>query len=281
MARHRKLRASGWKQKEIAAKIGLRPSAYSNLVNKVLPAISTARKSRSDFSAIFKSVNNLSEITFRKEVDNYLAELDELSFEALSSQEDVVFLNKLINNTPFELLRKLTGLYHCYYISSFGYRVKKEPFKIYRSEGKSQLRATKGNEKSASQYEGFAYMSNPQLLTFHLQEKSTLIPDHFIIHFSLPPLYDESINLLKGISTSMSNGYQPISRQIILQKLEFADLNEPYDQIETKFYERGQSYDDPILNFLSNTVGFLECVSQQRPTYSHEDLQDKALVSVK
>lgn len=278
MARHRKLRASGWKQKEIAAKIGLRPSAYSNLVNKVLPAMSTAEKSRSDFSAIFKSVNNLSEITFRKEVDNYLEELSELSNQELAAKKNDHFLHKLIVDTPYDLLKKLTGEYDCFYISSFGYRIKCEPFRIYQDDSIRQLKAEKGNAQSASQYSGFAYMSNPQLLTFHLQEQHTLIPDHFIIHFSLPPLYDESINLLRGISTSMSNGYQPISRQVILKKLSSNLMAEPFHARSTRFYKKEEQYDEPILDFLSRTAGFLEFVSNPRPTYNFQDLEKSANV---
>lgn len=274
LTRHRQLRESGWKQKEIAARIGLRPSAYSNLVNKVLPRlVSETQPSPKHFTTTFKTVNNLSEITFRKDIDKYLAGLQELTNAAKKASQSNNFITDLQRETPCQLLKKLAGTYHCYYISSFGYRIKREPFKIYHNESGNGLHGLKGNILSSSRYEGFAYMSNPQILTFHLQEQDVLIPDHFIIHFSLPPLYDSSINMLRGISTSMSNGYQPISRQIILQKIPDEFNVTPFLEMTTEFYERTDDYAHPILNYLSKSKGYLELVSTPRPSYNVEDLQ--------
>lgn len=273
---HKELTSKGIKQKEIARRIGLYPSAYSALINKVLPKLMQLPVSQGHTEIvreIFAGVNNISESRLRQSIDQYIEALRLMNEEKVDTiHKDESFIDQLVSESPINILQKLQGVYFCYYLSSFGYRIKKEPLRLYYSSSRERLEVMKGNRLSPAMYQGLAYTSNSRLLTIQLQEKKTLIPDQFICHLHLPPNYTDSLSMLKGISISMSNAGLPISRKLILHKVNDDKLIKEYHQIETRFYTAEDSTDNPIVSYLRQESNYMEYIPIPRPSYDLNDL---------
>ena len=133
----------------------------------------------------------------------------------------------------------------------------------------------KGNQNSHATYQGMGYVANQHIFTIHLKEIGTLIPDNFIAHFHLPPPYEKSFQILKGISISMSNSYLPISRKMILHRIPKEEANH-YEQETTHFFEDGEEIltkDQPIIQYLRQSTNHLEYIPIPHPNYDIDDLR--------
>ncbi|MEM1319204.1 MAG: hypothetical protein AAGG75_03050 [Bacteroidota bacterium] len=275
---HKELLDKGLKNKEIAKVLGIYPSAYSSLINKVLQPLLQLDIQQKDAANtirhLFEQVNNISETRTRKRLPQYIEKLEALRVELNHvPQTDLNhYIKQLILSSPPEIMKHLQGVFDCYYLSSFGYRIKREPFLIQYSNRRQQYIIRKGNERSLAQYQGFGYLSNHQTFTIQMQEMDTLIPDNFIAHFHLPPSYTTTMNMLKGISVSMSNSYLPISRKVILHRLSPATTLKDFHQLETQFFEENEEPDNTILNYLRASTSFMEYVPIPHPEYDVEDL---------
>lgn len=278
---HHKLTREGFKQKDIAKKLKIYPSAYSAMVNIIFPKIAQlSSKSGSvsiekRVSASFKLVNNVSERKVRQYIDDYLEILQ--NFQQQENETPQYFsatqrLQHLIQNSPVDILKELQGIYDCFYVSSFGYKVKREPFMIKLNASKQFLEVKKGNALSPATYSGFLYKTNEHLLTIQLFEDGTIHKDHFLIHLCLPPSYTDSFDFLKGISISMANSFFPISRKIILKRISQTVNYEDYEALETIFFEKEQSADHKIVKYLYENE-LIEYVPIPRPNYDESDLQ--------
>lgn len=275
------LQAKGFKRKQIAETLGLYPSVFSTLMNvafkKVLALDEQNANSKAQITAIFKKISNISERRVRRDIQKYVEQLEQLTdhSENTSIQSSDFYVNELIQQSPASILNQLVGLYDFYYISTTGYKVKKEPFSIKKTEETYIVR--KGNEKSISQYQGCLYLSHSYILTMQLQELKTIMPDHFIIHFQLPP-YPKNFELMKGISTSMSNTYSPISRKIIIKKVKAYISNEEYHQLETTYFEP-TAKDLPLIPaYLYNTNALMEYTPVPRPSFNEGDLEKEMTI---
>ena len=180
---------------------------------------------------------------------------------------------------PQDIMKMLEGIYACYYLSTFGYRIKKEPFLIMRKAFDDNYLIRKGNKVGPSRYEGLGYVPNDHILSIQLQECDTLIRDNFVAHFQLPPFYSSAMDMLKGFSISMSNSFLPISRKVILQRVSKDIDEEFYDAIETKFYEEGEADNNPIINYLRSNPCYMEYVPIPHPTYKQEDLASEQKIT--
>jgi hypothetical protein len=264
--------------KEISTGLGLHPSAFSSLVNKILyPIIKTYQSADKliDLSVFFGSVNNISESKTRLKISDYIAQLREMEAHVLSdslSKESAIFINELIGSTTKKIMDLIVGIYDVYYNSTFNYKVKREPFMIKYDTKRNIYIARKGNGLSQARYNGIAYLSNNQLLTIQLKELDKLIPDQFIIHFQLPPSYPSTFNLMKGLAISMSNAYLPIARKIVLSRLSSKVSMEEYEALETKFFS-DQSHDSPIVRYIQEKNNLMEFYPIPHPTYSEADLE--------
>lgn len=281
---HNQLISSGVKQKEIARRIGLYPSAYSTMAHRVLPRLvpfSDSRPSTQQISQVFSAVNNVSESRLRQNIHHYIEELTSMSRELDGQQrrKQERYIDQLIAASPIHLLQKLQGIYDCCYFSSFGYRVKREPLMIKYSSTRECIEVTKGNRLSPAIYQGFGYVSNNHLLTLQMQEQGTMIPDNTILHLHLPPIYPDSLSMLKGISVSMSNACMPISRKVILHKISSLGSADEYDDIETHFYPAGEGDDESIVKYLREERSYIEYVPIPHPQYDLTDLEKEQRVA--
>lgn len=265
---------------DIAKALDLHASSFSTLINKVFRPLtqinSQSKGADAAIQSLFAAVNNLSEVRVRRKLEGYLQRMAELEEEVRfngDADDAPVYVNQLIVDTPHEILRMLEGVYECYYLSSFGYQLKKEPLRIKYNEQSRRYLVQKGNELSHAAYQGFIYLSNHQLLTMQMQEMNTLTPDHFIAHFQLPPSYATVLRMLKGITISMSNAYLPISRKVILNRIANSLSYDAYNTIETVFYGEGQGQDNPVINYLRADTNYMEYLPIPYPTYSAEDLE--------
>ena len=188
------------------------------------------------------------------------------------------YIEDLITDSPPEIMKDLEGIYYCYYLSSFGYRIKKEPLLISYDAINHSYMVRKGNDQSFARYYGLGYVSNHHTFSIQIKEVDTLISDHFIAHFHLPPFYANNLNMLKGISISMSNSYLPISRKVILHRCSNTVQLERYNDMETFFYEEGAS-EDMIVNYLQASKSFMEYIPIPHPEYDIEDLNKEKQVS--
>ncbi len=272
------LQTKGLKKKDIAKQINVFPSVYSTLINNIFPEIdklsSEDKHLKTKISAIFSTANNISEKKIRREIGNYIKLLELLGEESSESQSNKakVYVNSKIEQSIPQILDKLVGVYDCYYISTFGYKVKKEPFFIRHNKKDDLFQARKGNVKSPAFYEGFIYLTNNHLLTVQLLEVGTINKDNFIIHFSLPPSYDESLHFIKGIGVSMSNAYMPISRKIILKKQSDQVNLETYNQRETSFYECDDEVSE-ICQYFTESPSLIEYIPVPHPAFDESDLK--------
>lgn len=274
---HHQLLGEGHKQKDIAKQLKIYPSAYSAMVNIVFPKITEIRGSNIDqqVSDVFKLVNNVSERKVRQHIDAYIVLLEDFKSKQTSSASKHLItqrLEYLIQSSPIDILKALEGIYDCFYLSSFGYKVKREPFMIKLNQSKQYLEVRKGNELGAASYSGFLYKTNDHLLTVQLFEDGTLHQDHFLMHLCLPPSYGNSFDFLKGISVSMANSFFPISRKVILKRIGSNINDEDYAAIPTNFFEKEKMNDNIIIEYLYKT-GALEYNPIARPDYNETDLK--------
>lgn len=278
------LQKDGLKQKEIAQHVGLHASALSSLVKGIFPSIlaygEKARDLPQHISTIFDRYNNVSERRIRQQIEDYNHRLQQVVEEVQVQGVQTLrpFVGELVQESPGEVLSKLQGIYECYYVSSFGYRVKCEPFMMVRKKGETHLTAQKGNQRGPAAYAGFVYISNNHVLTIQLQEAETINKDHFMIHFILPPAYQGSLDLLRGIAVSISNAYFPIARKIILRRVQTHTDRQYYEQMETRFYEEGQGEEDPIIAYLRAGHSLMEYIPIPHPTFDDADLSKELAV---
>lgn len=272
------LKEAGIKHKEIASTLDMYPSAFSALINNALEPI--VREAQGDgiteerIKAIFDQVNNVSEVKTRRRVQEYLQRLETLKLQLFEEGEKkpLNYIDELVTNSPGETLRLLEGVYHSYYISSFGYRVKREPFLIRYDARQKTYSVRKGNQQSPAWYEGFGYMSNNHLFTIQIAEKNTLSIDNFLAHFHLPPLYAQTMEMLKGISISMSNSNLPIARKIILHRVNNYRSMADFNALETVFFGEQEGEEDPIVQYLRGQTSFIEYLPIPYPDYALQDL---------
>ncbi len=273
----------GVKKKQIARHLGMYPSILSALVNSLLAEIAKLTphdpEAEDKINQIFASVNNISEKKIRRKLGQYITTLESLqndpAHEAKASPNH--YLDDLIQASPEPMMSKLTGMYECYYVSSFGYRVKAEPFLIRPDSQGRNFVAQKGNVLGPSSFKGVAYLSNTHLLTVQMLEHGTMIQDHFMAHFMLPPSYPGSLQLFKGIAVSMSNAYVPISRKVVLKKVSQRVSISDYESMPTRFFENDEAdKQSDIVRYLYNTDALIECFSVPQPQFNESDL-DKEL----
>ncbi len=272
------LKEAGIKNKEIANALDMYPSAFSALINNVLSEVVQHSQQGSlteqEIKTVFDQVNNVSELKTRRRIQQYLQKLEALKLQLfdVAERKPLNYIDNLINSSPGEILRLLEGVYHCYYISSFGYRVKREPFLIYYDARQRTYRVRKGNKKSPAWYEGFGYMSNNHLFTIQMVEKNTLSIDNFMAHFHLPPLYAETMEMLKGISISMSNSNLPIARKMLLHRVGNFSSLDSFNQLETLFFKKEEGNDNEIVRYLRAQTSFIEYLPIPYPDYAPQDL---------
>lgn len=272
------LLSKGYRKKDIAGHLHLFPSAFSSLVNQVLKklALLSPPVEKKEVTRIFASVNNVSEIKVRRNLKSYLEKLQSLLEENNTNQfteqtSPHLFFDDLLQQNPEFLWTQLEGIYDCYYLSSFGYKMKCEPFMMKKTG--QNLTVFKGNAQSPAQYQGIAYLSNHQLLTIHLQEKDAVSKDHFIIHFQLPPSYHQTLQMLRGISLSMANSFQPLARKIVVKKQRTKANFKAYQDRPTRFFNQSEAQENPILNYLRHSPHILELLSIPHPSYQEKDLE--------
>lgn len=274
------LHEKGVKKKEIANFLGVFPSVYSTMVNGVFPLIMGIAGERpnhdQEISEHFGKFNNISEKRVRREIDTYLERIKRLQLDQPSAgfKFQNTYIEHLIQQSPYEILKKLVGLYDCYYISSFGYKVKKEPFLIREEKGERTFTVAKGNNKGPTYLQGFLYLSNNHILTIQMNEIDTINPDNFMAHFLLPPSYSSSLNMLKGISVSVSNAYFPVGRKIILKKIQPKISVEDFLQLETVFFEKQELKGAPdIIQYLYHSNSLIEYIPIPHPSFDEQDLK--------
>lgn len=272
------LKEAGIKNKEIANALEMYPSAFSALINNVLTELvrngEQGALSEQEIKSVFDRVNNVSELKTRRRIQTYIQKLEALKLRLfdVAERKPLNYIDNLINSSPGEILRLLEGVYHCYYISSFGYRVKREPFLIYYDARQRTYRVRKGNKKSPAWYEGFGYMSNNHLFTIQIAEKNTLSIDNFLAHLHLPPLYAETLEMLKGISISMSNSNLPIARKMLLHRVGNFHSLDDFNQLETIFLKREEGNENEIVRYLREQTSFIEYLPIPYPDYAPQDL---------
>ncbi|MEO1486829.1 MAG: hypothetical protein AAFU57_13865 [Bacteroidota bacterium] len=276
---HDLLISKGFKNKTLAKAIELYPSAYSVLINNVLRPISELQRrdeaSPENIDGIFQKESNISEKRTRQKIGSYIEAFKELS---IGSEEewDKGFESNMVTDflmkTPTESLKLLEGIYYCYYLSTSGYLVKKEPFLIFLDKKNGFYKVRKGNDLGSAKYQGIAYVSNGELLTVHLKEMDTFTQDHFIIHFHLPLTYSFSINLLQGVSISLANNKMPIARKLLLERVDKKPDRKKYDDLETTFFKGRESPKSDIVNYLLSVPNVIDYMNIPYPAYDTSDL---------
>ncbi len=266
----------GMKKKQIAQYLELHPPVLSSLMNNIVQKIANLELEEADISLAiqnaFNSVNNISEYKIKRNIDSYIEKLKEIEISQLRIKNDPVNrLLDIINSAQNKYLKGLNGIYHCFYISSSGYMVKREPFML-KLEDENKLIAYKGNKNSTYRYSGFGYLSNKDILTVQLIEDDSLHPDHFLMNFHLPP--SAEFSSLRGISLSMSNNYMPISRKIILQKIDINISLTEYNLMDTSYYppDRNHNENGVIIEYLYQHQSHMECLPIPQPSFDDKDL---------
>jgi hypothetical protein len=278
------LQTKGFKNKDLAAHLGMFPSAFSTLINKVVkPIAKNSREHSTDekfLPGIFAQASNVSEVKLKRRLADYIEVMENLLTQDIDNQPQVQsnFVEGLIKATPYDTLKVLEGIYDCYYLSTFGYRIKKEPFLFRFNSKENRYQVFKGNDLGPARYSGFAYVSNPQLLTMQLSEVGTMLTDHFMVHFILPPTYSTTVSLLKGIAVSISNALLPTSRKIILEKISGKTDLETFNAQATVFFEKDNGNDHPIVAYLRSHVCAMEYIPIPHPDYDRNDLKKEELV---
>ncbi|MEL6251498.1 MAG: hypothetical protein AAFR87_05740 [Bacteroidota bacterium] len=274
MKLYEELQLQGMRNKEISAALEMYPSAFSNFINKVLKKIIELDQKEAvkpdAIRKLFEGVNNISELKTRQRMGRYIERLQMLK----SNPEQLIHQKNKHKKeeVPQDIMKMLEGIYSCYYLSTFGYRIKKEPLLIMRKSFDDNYIVRKGNKTGPSRYEGLGHVPNDHIFSIQLQECDTLIRDNFVAHFQLPPFYSSAMDMLKGFSISMSNSFMPISRKVILQRVSKEIDEEIYNEIETAFYEEGEGDNNPIISYLRSNPCYMEYVPIPHPTYKQEDL---------
>lgn len=288
LSNYEELRALGVTNKEIANHLKLYPSAFSTLINKVLIPLSKLElkeRSESNITQAFDSINNLSKSKVMSSISEYCYSLNEMLKKVLYSRSNDPssngsLLDNLIKNSDMFQLKRLEGIYDCYYISSYNFLVKREPLAIYYNDDDNCFLVRKGNELSQSSYSGICYLNNPLLVSIHLIENSSTSTDNFMAHFQMPHSAVVNFDLLKGVSISMANSYLPIARKIIISRISNKYNPEDYELLTTTFYEKQHSNShDPIVSYLYNHISVLEYIPVPQPTYSSKDLTIEKKIS--
>lgn len=269
---------SDFKNKELAKLLNLHSSAFSSLFNKVLKPLSKLPEEEPGLTAmihqLFDTVNNVSETKTRQRLPGYIELLKNTKIESKGNSTEKLkhYIENLIDYSPQKIMQRLEGIYHCYYLSSFGYKIKREPLMISYSPLNESYVVRKGNNLSHAKYQGFGYISNNHIFTIQIKEADTMTPDNFLAHFHLPPSYSIALNLLKGIAVSMSNSYLPISRKVILYKIADQPKIDLFNKESTQFYESHQAVDNDIINYLRRSKHLMEYLPVTHPIYTAEDL---------
>lgn len=262
----------GMRNKEISNALGMYPSAFSNFINKVLKKLIETDITESDpatrVKEIFDQVNNISELKTRQRMARYINKLELLKTNPHQQTEPKG--NATTRRSGPE--KMLEGIYACYYLSTFGYRIKKEPLWIKRNKAGEGFTIKKGNRLGPSHYEGLGFIANNHIFSLQLQEQNTLVKDYFVAHFQLPPFYASSMDLLKGLSISMSNSFLPIARKVILFKEDAEPDEDLFEQMETLFFEESEEVKDQIVAYLQKGNSYLEYVPILHPRYDKNDL---------
>lgn len=277
------LQAIGYKKKEIAQALDIYPSVLSTLTNVAFKKVmvlaatpTTPVEQEAEIHRIFKSISNVSEKRVRRDIEQYIERLKKLKNTSTAPiYPSNLYINTLIEQSPKQILNQLVGLYECYYLSTTTYRVKKEPFLIQEKQNHYVVR--KGNQKSISQYQGFIYLSHHSIITMQLQELDTIMPDNFVVHFQLSP-HPKNFPMMKGISTSMSNTYAPVSRKVIIKKVREQITEAAYEQIETTFYDKQTVGLPVIVSYLYNSNTLMEYTPVPRPFFNEYDLEKEILM---
>lgn len=278
----------GYKKKDIALQLQVFPSVYSSLVNGILQRASELNfddpQLESRIDTLFTNVNNLSQVKIRRQIDHYIQVLQQLRANSPESPliaQTATYLDNLRTRPANASLEKLIGHYDCYYLSTFGFRVKCEPLRLFATTGVPSLLVQKGNQLGPSVLEGFAYLSNAQVLTIQIQEKYTNLHDNLLAHFIVPPSYSETLNLLKGVMVSISNAGTPIARKIILKRRTGADSEVPYEELKTVFFDKDQPDNHPVIvQYLYRNAEYLEYPPIAHPLFDETDLlRESAFIS--
>ena len=278
------LAAQGVKKKQIAQYLRMYPSVLSVLIKPILPEIARMTPESDDLetriSQIFAQANNISEKRIRHDIRQYITQLEMLKAGDASSVDGSSYVTQLIQNSPQDILVKLVGIYECYYISSFGYKVKKEPFLIRPDKKGQGFVAQKGNRLGPAAFEGFVYLTNAHILTMQMLEQDTILQDHFMAHFIMPPSYTVSLNLLKGMAVSVTNSYMPIGRRVVLKKVDATIDMRFYESIETAFYDLSDgTTPDEISRYLCDIPSLIEFLPVPRPAFDENDLRKEVVIS--
>ena len=276
--------AQGVRKKQIAQYLQMYPSVLSVLMKPIFPEIAIMTPESDDLEArisqVFAQANNISEKRIRHDIRQYITQLEILKAGDASSVDGSTYITQLIRNSPQDILGKLVGIYECYYISSFGYKVKKEPFLIRPDKTGHGFVAQKGNRLGPAALEGFAYLTNAHILTMQMLERETILQDHFMAHFIMPPSYTVSLNLLKGMAVSVTNSYMPIGRRVVLKKIATTIDMRFYESIETTFYDLPNApAPDEISRYLSDTSSLIEFLPVPRPAFDESDLKKEIAIS--
>lgn len=264
----------GWSKKKVANELSIFPSVLSVITNRLVQEIQLLIQNNnttpSDVAKVFSSINNISEKNLRQRIDGYIHLLQEINARPPRENQDS-YLQSFIANTPFEKLISFCGTYDCYYLSSFSYTIKKEPLFMTYDRQNANILVQKGNKIGPTMLKGVLYTTNSQVLTIQMLEKETVVADQFIAHFILPPLYS-NIEMLKGMSVSVSNSYLPISRKVILKKVSDTVDYARMDSIDTVFFKR-EELSDPIVNYLYAEKSYLEYYHTPHPNFDESDLE--------
>lgn len=264
----------GMSNKDISSVLGMYPSAFSNFINRVLKKIvhldEKAGNNNHKIQDIFEQVNNISELKTRQRMGKYLERLEILRtnpHQGLSAKE-----KRSTEHSQMDIYKMLEGTYYCYYLSTFGYKIKKEPFLIQKNPQEQSYLIKKGNQLGTSSYEGLGFILKSHIFSVQLSEIDGLIQDSFIVQFQLPPFYTSSMNLFKGISLSLSNSFLPISRKLILHRYSSEVDEDQFNTIETVFFDKEDTTKDDIVRYLRKEISYLEYVPIPHPNYDLSDL---------
>lgn len=270
-----RLNTLGYSQKRIADELHIFPSVLSVIVNKIANDIekSSKKKPISDrqVKQIFDGINNVSYNKLKSRIDAYLEILYNLSNDPNHTQEDVYFKD-LYRDTPYDKMSNICGIYNCYYISSFSYGVKKEPLFIGYGDNRQKLIVQKGNDLGPTKLKGILYTTNNQTLTIQLKEENTIVRDQFIGHFILPPAYDNTFKILKGIAISVANTYLPIGRKVILKKVNNSRNLSDINTMETVFHNTENEINPEILDYLTSHKSYIDYYHIPKPQFDEKDL---------
>lgn len=272
------LNRNGYRNKDLAKVLNIYPSAFSVLFNKIIKALTSLSEYDTDVSKkvqqLFSSFNNVSEVKTRQRISDYIEKLKEVKIQSSGTSGEKLkrFIENLIDDSPREVMARLEGIYHCYYLSSFGYKIKREPLMISYSPINESYLIRKGNDMGPAKYLGFGYLSNNHIFTIQIKELDTLVPDNYLAHFHLPPSYSVTMNLMKGISVSMSNAYLPISRKVILHKYSNETRMEVFNKQETFFFKDESMVDNSIVQYLQKSADYIEYLPIPQPSYDVDDL---------